>query len=71
MTGLHTGHARVRGNAGIRGRVPLEPEDVTVAEVLQAAGYRTGIVGKWGLGEPETTGVPNDQGFDFWFGYLN
>ena len=71
MTGLHTGHARVRGNAGINGRVPLEPEDVTVAEVLRTAGYRTGIVGKWGLGEPGTAGIPNDQGFDFWFGYLN
>ena len=71
MTGLHTGHARVRGNAGINGRVPLEPEDVTVAEVLRNAGYRTGIVGKWGLGEPGTAGIPNDQGFDFWFGYLN
>lgn len=67
MTGLHTGHARVRGNA----RVPLEPEDVTVAEVLQNAGYATGIFGKWGLGEPDTTGVPNRQGFDAWFGYLN
>jgi len=67
MTGLHTGHARVRGNA----RVPLLPEDVTVAEVLKTAGYATGIVGKWGLGEPETTGLPNRQGFDEWFGYLN
>lgn len=67
MTGLHTGHARVRGND----RVPLRPEDVTVAELLKAAGYRTGIIGKWGLGEPETTGIPNRQGFDFWFGYLN
>ena len=67
MTGLHTGHARVRGNA----RVPLLAEDVTVAEVLRKAGYATGIVGKWGLGEPETTGVPNRQGFDYWFGYLN
>ncbi len=67
MTGLHTGHARVRGNA----RVPLEPDDVTVAEVLQDAGYATGLVGKWGLGEPESTGVPNRQGFDRFFGYLN
>lgn len=77
MTGLHTGHTRVRGNAGLVGgvgnqrRVPLEPGDVTVAEVLQSAGYRTGITGKWGLGEPDTTGVPNRQGFDEWFGYLN
>jgi len=67
MTGVHTGHAWVRGNA----RVPLRAEDVTVAELLQQAGYTTGIVGKWGLGEPETTGVPNRKGFDQWFGYLN
>ncbi len=67
MTGYHTGHARVRGN----GRVPLAPEDVTVAEILQQAGYRTGILGKWGLGEPDTTGIPNRKGFDSWFGYLN
>jgi arylsulfatase A-like enzyme len=77
MTGQHTGHTRVRGNAGIVGgvgpqrRVPLEPDDVTVAEVLKAAGYVTGITGKWGLGEPDTAGVPTRQGFDEWFGYLN
>jgi arylsulfatase A-like enzyme len=67
MTGRHTGHARVRSNS----LVPLAPEDVTVAKVLKGAGYVTGIVGKWGLGEPGTTGLPNRQGFDEWFGYLN
>ncbi|MEE8450978.1 MAG: sulfatase-like hydrolase/transferase, partial [Thermoguttaceae bacterium] len=67
MTGYHTGHTLVRGNA----RVPLRPEDVTVAEILGSRGYRTGMIGKWGLGEPDTTGIPNRQGFDFWFGYLN
>lgn len=67
MTGLHTGHAHVRGNA----RVPLRPKDVTVAELLQSAGYTTGLIGKWGLGEPETTGIPNKKGFDYFFGYLN
>jgi arylsulfatase A-like enzyme len=67
MTGFHTGHARVRGNA----RVPLRPEDLTVAEILKNEGYTTGIVGKWGLGEPDTTGIPTRQGFDYWFGYLN
>jgi len=72
MTGLHQGHARVRGNMGRGGeRVPLRPEDLTVAEVLKGAGYRTGVVGKWGLGEPGTTGVPGRQGFDYFFGYLN
>src|SRR5687767_2312020 len=67
LTGQHTGHTRIRGNA----RYPLSPEDVTVAEVLKSAGYRTALIGKWGLGEADTTGVPNRQGFDYFFGYLN
>ena len=77
MTGQHTGHTRVRGNSALKGgvgpqrRLPFRPEDVTVAECLKRAGYATGISGKWGLGEPETDGIPNRQGFDFWFGYLN
>jgi arylsulfatase A-like enzyme len=67
MTGKHTGHAHVRGNA----LVPLRPEDVTIAALLKGAGYITALIGKWGLGEPGTTGVPNKQGFDYFFGYLN
>jgi len=83
MTGQHTGHTRIRNNMGKVGgvlvsdngspqrRVPLEAEDITVAEVLKQAGYATGITGKWGLAEPNTDGVPTRQGFDEWFGYLN
>ena len=67
MTGLHTGHCWIRGNA----RVPLRPEDVTIAELMKGAGYATGLVGKWGLGNEDTTGVPNKQGFDYFFGYLD
>jgi arylsulfatase A-like enzyme len=77
MTGQHLGHTRVRGNSGMVGgvgserRVPLEPEDITVAMLLHDIGYATGITGKWGLAEPETGGIPNRKGFDEWFGYLN
>jgi arylsulfatase A-like enzyme len=67
MTGLHTGHCLVRGNA----RVPLRDEDVTMPEVLQKAGYRTGLFGKWGLGEEGSSGYPTKQGFDEFFGYVN
>ncbi len=84
MTGQHTGHTTVRGNTGRPGhggvpctgggggmRVPLTEDDITVAQVLKDAGYVTGITGKWGLGEPGTTGIPNRQGFDEWLGLLN
>ena len=80
MTGQHTGHTTVRGNFGKHGvkglgggsgRVPLRQEDLTIAKVMKGAGYVTGMTGKWGLGEPETSGQPNEQGFDEWFGYLN
>ena len=79
MTGQHTGHTRIRGNKGINtpphdgqdGRIPLRPEDFTVAKLLRNADYRTAITGKWGLGEPGSTGLPNDHGFDEWLGYLN
>lgn len=80
MTGQHTGHTRVRGNfgqGGVRGlgggqgRVPIRAEDYTVAEMLKEQGYVTGMVGKWGLGEPNTEGEPNLQGFDEFYGFLN
>lgn len=68
MTGYHTGHTSVRVNGG---GSPLLPEDVTIAEVLKSAGYATGGFGKWGLGDDGTTGVPYEQGFDRFFGYLH
>lgn len=67
MTGRHVGHATIRGNS----KQDLRPEDVTVAEVLQAAGYRTALCGKWGLGHEGSSGVPTRQGFDYFFGYLD
>ena len=84
MTGLHPGHCRRRDNTATgsldwfkklpeprRPLVFLEPEDVTVAEKLKEAGYATGGFGKWGLGNPGSTGVPEKQGFDLWFGYYD
>lgn len=68
LTGRHMGHTSVRGNAG---GTPLLDEDVTLAEVLRAAGYATGGFGKWGLGDAGTTGMPTRQGFDTFFGYYH
>lgn len=47
----------------------LAPSAVTLANVFQQAGYRTGIVGKWHLGL-ESPNVPNERGFEFFRGFL-
>ena len=67
MTGLHTGHAWIRGN----GDYPLRDEDTTVAMSLRDAGYRTAVIGKWGLGGPKTSGQPDRKGFEYSFGFLD
>jgi len=82
LTGLHTGHAYIRDNdeMGERGDVwhdpdlegqrPLLEGTFTIGSLFQNAGYVTGAVGKWGLGGPGSSGAPNAQGFDHWYGYL-
>ncbi len=72
MTGQHLGHCHVRGNAGGEMlRQSLRAQDVTVAEAIRPAGYRSALIGKWGLGEVGQPGHPLHQGFDEFFGYLN
>lgn len=69
MTGYHTGHARTRGNKSPD--LPLRPSDLTVTEVLKQAGYRTGLFGKWSLGQLGSSGYPTRKGWDEWFGYFS
>lgn len=71
MTGQHTGHTKVRGNKEIEpeGQEPLDPNVETIGHLFQQSGYVTGCFGKWGLGYPGSVGVPNNMGFDVFFGY--
>ncbi|GEM_PF-4793229 len=65
MQGLRQGHAAVRDNASPGGyRHALQPEDTTVAEVPQGAGYAAGLFAEWGLACWDQEGVPNAKGFD-------
>lgn len=82
MTGKHTGHSYIRNNGNPPGRVrdderglfpgqnPIPDEEVTLGELFQRRGYATGAIGKWGLGFEGSTGDPNRQGFDLFFGYI-
>jgi arylsulfatase A-like enzyme len=72
MTGLHMGHAYVRGNSKAKdGKGALRAQDTTLVQRLQNNGYITGMYGKWGLGDVETAGAPHLKGFDEFFGYLD
>jgi arylsulfatase A len=83
MTGKHPGHAYIRDNGNPPGREdlreqygwefpgqnPIPEDEVTIAEMLKQKGYATGAMGKWGLGHVGTTGDPNRQGFDLFYGF--
>ncbi|WP_333865042.1 sulfatase-like hydrolase/transferase, partial [Chitinophaga sp.] len=79
MTGRHGGHSYIRGNYEMGGfadsleggQMPLPENTMTVARMLQRAGYKTGAIGKWGLGMHYNTGDPNRQGFDYFYGYYD
>lgn len=72
MTGLHPGHAPIRDNKeaqGPEGQLPLPAGYATLPQVLHDAGYASGLFGKWGLGQPGSSGDPLQRGFDHLFGY--
>lgn len=80
LTGKHSGYITRRDNRTTddidkpfmkRKLIPLNPTDYTFGEMMQAAGYKTGAFGKWGLGNPGTTGTPDQQGFDEFYGYID
>ena len=79
MTGTHAGHSYIRGNYELGGfedkneggQMPLPEGTFTIAKMMKKAGYTTGMVGKWGLGMNNNSGNPTNQGFDYYYGYLD
>lgn len=67
LTGLSPQAAGVPGNVGLTAE-GMPSDRITMAEVFKEAGYRTAHIGKWHLGNHEST-VPNGQGFDYSFGH--
>lgn len=71
MTGQHTGHTPIRGNAEVmpEGQTPLPGTAPSVPKLLRGGGYASGGFGKWGLGFIGSEGDPLAQGFDRFFGF--
>lgn len=67
LTGKHTGHCTVRGNSPGQ----IADAEMTIAELLQAAGYETACIGKWGVGAELALDDPRRNGFDEFFGYIS
>ena len=67
LTGRYPQRAGVPTNVAPGGD-GLPPSEVTIAEMLKGAGYRTALIGKWHLGKVIEKG-PLDQGFDYFFGH--
>ena len=59
----------VIADPNLEGQFPLPESEITIAQMLKTVGYKTGIVGKWGLGGPLTNSTPLQKGFDFFYGY--
>ncbi|HEY4208801.1 MAG TPA: arylsulfatase [Puia sp.] len=60
----------MENNPSLEGQLPIPDSTITLPKLLKSAGYTTAMVGKWGLGGPATTGIPNNQGFDYFYGSL-
>ena len=79
ITGFHTGHGLIRGNHELgafadslaHGQMPLQLNMRTLGSELKKAGYATAVMGKWGIGGPNSTGMPHLQGIDLFYGYLD
>ena len=53
----------------LEGQRPMPENTKTLAHYLKSAGYQTAMVGKWGLGSPDSHSVPTKMGFDYFYGY--
>ena len=67
MTGCYPLRVGIPGNFGPSSNTGLNPDEMTIAEVLKQKGYATAMYGKWHLGHLPKF-LPTSQGFDEWFG---
>ncbi|MBP3775124.1 MAG: arylsulfatase [Bacteroidaceae bacterium] len=66
---LHWDIAPGMADSTKEGQYPLLAGTPTLATAMKSAGYKTAMIGKWGLGGPATDAAPNKMGFDYFFGF--
>lgn len=70
MTGSHPQRVGCSKVIYRRDRIGINSDEITTPELLQKAGYATGIVGKWHLGEWQQFN-PTRHGFDSFYGFMD
>ena len=85
MTGQHSGHTHVRGNKeywsgrvqygqntdyAVVGQEPYDPAVPILPEIFKAAGYHTGMFGKWAGGYEGSVSTPDKRGVEEFYGYI-
>ena len=69
LSGKHTGHSSVRGNSP-EGQL-LEDNEIIISEMLNEKGYKSAVIGKWGVGNDPKPNDPARNGFEHAYGYVN
>jgi len=70
LTGRYASRMNLPDPIGPGSPLGIPDEEVTIAEMLKAAGYRTAMIGKWHLGDKHDYNYPTAQGFDSYYGLL-
>src|SRR5205814_5075445 len=67
MTGCYPNRVGILGALGPHSKIGISDRELTMAQMFKSAGYATGMVGKWHLGDAPQF-LPTRHGFDEWLG---
>ena len=62
-------YSKMSEDPNLEGQYPIGKSEIIFPKFLKKVGYTNGMVGKWGLGPPNSTSVPTEMGFNYFYGY--
>ena len=62
-------YAKMSEDPNLEGQYPIGESEIIFPKLLKGVGYSNGMVGKWGLGPPNSNSIPTKMGFDYFYGY--
>ena len=62
-------YTKMSEDPNLEGQYPIGESELIFPKLLKGVGYSNGMVGKWGLGPPNSNSIPTKMGFDYFYGY--